>query len=114
MELFLILQAIITRDSIWQFQYKEVNLIPGFDDAIGLLSKDAEGDFIIPSELAYGTSGYNGIPPYTPLFFFNENEGFETKRITTKRKQILLPVVQTHNLLPLKNVNKHILPFLVF
>jgi FKBP-type peptidyl-prolyl cis-trans isomerase len=56
-------------DSIWQFQYKEINLIPGFDDAIGLLNKNAEADVIIPSNLAYGTSGYNGIPPYTPLAF---------------------------------------------
>jgi FKBP-type peptidyl-prolyl cis-trans isomerase FkpA len=57
------------QDSIWQIIYKEENLIPGFVDAIGLLNKGAEADVIIPSELAYGSQGKIGIPPYTPLVF---------------------------------------------
>ncbi|MDB4584921.1 FKBP-type peptidyl-prolyl cis-trans isomerase, partial [Draconibacterium sp.] len=56
-------------DGIWEFVYKEVNLIPGFDEGIGMLNKGAEMDFIIPSELAYGATGVSGIPPYTPLLF---------------------------------------------
>jgi FKBP-type peptidyl-prolyl cis-trans isomerase len=57
------------QDSIWQFNYLEVNLIPGFNDGVGILNKDAEADIIIPSSLAYGASGYGTIPPFTPLAF---------------------------------------------
>ena len=57
------------KDSIWQLIYKEVSLIPGFDDGIALLNKGAEADIIIPSKLAYGSSGYQGIPPYSPILF---------------------------------------------
>src|SRR5690606_4141737 len=56
-------------DSIWQFNYKKVSLIPGFNDGIGLLNKGAEADIIVPSKLAYGASGYGAIPPYTTLVF---------------------------------------------
>ncbi len=55
-------------DGIWQFNYKEASLIPGFEDGIALLNKGAEVDIIIPSHLAYG-QGTDGIPPYTTLFF---------------------------------------------
>lgn len=57
------------QDSIWQFKYLDVSLITGFNDAIGLLNKGAEADVIIPSSLAYGSSGYGEILPYTPLVF---------------------------------------------
>ncbi len=56
-------------DSIWEFSYKENDLIPGFDDGIALLNKGAKADIIIPSSLAYGPSGNIGIPPYTPIIF---------------------------------------------
>lgn len=56
-------------DSIWQFNFRQVSLIPGFNDAIELLNKGAEADVIIPSLLAYGIYGYGDIPPYTPLVF---------------------------------------------
>ncbi len=55
-------------NGIWQFNYLEVALIPGFDDGIALLNKGAEIDMIIPSNLAYG-EGTSGIPPYTTLLF---------------------------------------------
>jgi FKBP-type peptidyl-prolyl cis-trans isomerase len=57
------------QDSIWQFKFKEVTLIPGFNDGIALLNKGAEADVIIPSSLAYGANGYGAIPPYTTLVF---------------------------------------------
>lgn len=57
------------QDSIWQLIYKEVALIPGFDDGIALMNKGAEVDMIIPSELAYGPLGSGNIPPYTTLMF---------------------------------------------
>ena len=56
-------------DSIWKFVYKSHNLIPGFDEAISLLKKGAEADFIIPSKLGYGSNGSVEIPAYTPLGF---------------------------------------------
>lgn len=55
-------------DSIWQLPYKEIELIPGFDDGIALMNKGTELDMIIPSELAYGSSGEK-MPPYTTLRF---------------------------------------------
>ncbi len=56
-------------DSIWKFNFKEGNLIPGFNDGIQLLNKGAESEIIVPSSLAYGATGYGTIPPYTPLIF---------------------------------------------
>lgn len=58
-----------SKDSIWKLKYLEVSLIPGFNDGVSLLNKGAEADIIIPSEFAYGASGYQEIPPYTPLVF---------------------------------------------
>lgn len=57
------------QDSIWQFNYLDISLIPGFNDGIALLNKGAEADIIIPSAYAYGATGYGGVPPYTPLVF---------------------------------------------
>ncbi len=57
------------QDSIWQFKFKEVTLISGFNDGIALLNKGAEADVIIPSKLAYGDNGYGAIPPFTPIVF---------------------------------------------
>ena len=56
-------------DSIWQFKYLEVSVIPGFNNGISILNKGAEADIIIPSKLAYGATGYGEIPPFTPLGF---------------------------------------------
>jgi FKBP-type peptidyl-prolyl cis-trans isomerase FkpA len=57
---------------VWKFIYKENNLIPGFDDGIGLMSKGSRIDMIIPSELAYGPYGSYSVPPYTTLMFAAE------------------------------------------
>lgn len=56
-------------DSIWQFKYLEVPVIPGFNEGVAMLNKGAIVDILIPSRLAYSASGYGNIPPYTPLFF---------------------------------------------
>lgn len=56
-------------DSIWEFIYKEIDFIPGFDDGIALMNKGAELNFIIPSELAYGATGSGIISPYTTIMF---------------------------------------------
>jgi FKBP-type peptidyl-prolyl cis-trans isomerase len=43
--------------------------IPGFEEGLMLLSKGAKATLIIPSNLAYGEQGNQGIPPFTPLIF---------------------------------------------
>lgn len=72
--------AFYYQDSIWKFNYKEVSLIPGFDDGIALLNKGAEADIIIPSKLAYGPSGYGDIPAYTPLVFSMKMRNLKPKQ----------------------------------
>ena len=43
--------------------------IPGFEEGLMLLNKGAKATLILPSSLAYGEQGNQGIPPYTPLIF---------------------------------------------
>lgn len=43
--------------------------IPGFDEGLMLLPKGTKATLIIPSKLAYGEQGNQGIPPYTPIVF---------------------------------------------
>lgn len=43
--------------------------IPGFDEALLLLSKGAKASVIVPSKLGYGPQGSQIIGPYTPLMF---------------------------------------------
>lgn len=56
-------------DGIEKMVYKEKDLIPGFEEAIGLMKKGEGATFVIPSKLAYGSDWYDYIPPYTPLIF---------------------------------------------
>ena len=44
-------------------------LFPGLRESVGLLQKGGKGTFIVPSALAFGTSGSGGIPPNSPLLF---------------------------------------------
>jgi FKBP-type peptidyl-prolyl cis-trans isomerase len=43
--------------------------IPGFEEGLMLLNKGAKATIILPSNLAYGEQGNQGIPPYSPLVF---------------------------------------------
>ena len=56
-------------DAIWEFIYKEEDLIPGFDDGLSLMNKGTGIDMIIPSHLAYGEEGYGLIKPYSTVVF---------------------------------------------
>jgi len=47
----------------------ELDMIDGWDDAMRTLRKNAKVQFIIPSDLAYGSAGSGSIPPYTTLVF---------------------------------------------
>ena len=43
--------------------------IPGFEEGLMLLTKGSKATLILPSTLAYGEQGNQGIPPFTPLVF---------------------------------------------
>ena len=43
--------------------------IPGFEEALFLLPKVRKQQLALPSNLAYGEQGNQGIPPFTPLVF---------------------------------------------
>lgn len=43
--------------------------IPGFEEGLMLLPKGSKATLILPSKLAYGDQGNQGIPPFTPLIF---------------------------------------------
>lgn len=49
--------------------YKEDPVIAGWEEAIGLLKKDASALIIVPSKLAYKGDRVGIIPPYSPLVF---------------------------------------------
>lgn len=48
---------------------RDVNIIPGFEEAVSLMKEGGEAVFLMPSSLAYGALGYGPIPGYTPLLF---------------------------------------------
>ena len=53
-----------------EFKVGEGQVIPGWDEGIMLLNKGDKARFIIPSDLAYGSSGAGGvIPPNATLIF---------------------------------------------
>lgn len=59
-------------NGIWQFTYRPEDVIPGLVNGISRMNKGAEIEMIIPSDLAYGSSGTNLIPPYTPLIYLSK------------------------------------------
>ena len=44
-------------------------VIPGWDEGIALMKQGGVASLIIPSSLAYGSSGSGPIPPYSTLVF---------------------------------------------
>ena len=44
-------------------------VIPGWDEGLLLLTKGSKATFVIPSSLAYGEQGNQGVQPFTPLVF---------------------------------------------
>ncbi len=44
-------------------------VIPGWTEGVQLMRKGGKCNLIIPSAIAYGPQGQNGIPPYSPLVF---------------------------------------------
>jgi FKBP-type peptidyl-prolyl cis-trans isomerase FkpA len=56
-------------DSTYHFVYKEPEMIKGWDEMIGMMNVGKKIEFIVPSNLAYGATGYGSVPPYTSLIF---------------------------------------------
>lgn len=59
------------------FPMEEMGMIPGWIEGIGKMNKGGQAMLILPSSIAYGPTGYQGIPPFTPLRF--EIEVIDTK-----------------------------------
>ncbi|PKR82293.1 peptidylprolyl isomerase [Brumimicrobium salinarum] len=58
------------RGQPFEFQYLINNLIPGFNEGVGLSKKGTKIDLYVPYFLAYGVSGRGRqIPPYSDLLF---------------------------------------------
>ena len=52
----------------YELVYGDMALGQGFYEALGLVSKGGDGEFVIPSSLAFGSEGvYDAILPYTPF-----------------------------------------------
>jgi len=58
-----------SRDSSWTYVHKKQNLLASWDEITGLMNKGCKMEFIIPSSLAYGSTGAGVIPPYASLIF---------------------------------------------
>ena len=56
-------------DSTLTFVLGNPPMIKGWDDGMKVINKNARVQLIIPSELAYGSSGAGAIPPYKTLVF---------------------------------------------
>jgi FKBP-type peptidyl-prolyl cis-trans isomerase len=56
-------------DSSYTFVLGEQNMIEGWDDGMKVMNKGARVQLIIPSDLAYGSTGRGSIPPYQTLIF---------------------------------------------
>jgi FKBP-type peptidyl-prolyl cis-trans isomerase FkpA len=51
------------------FPVAEGLMIPGFDEGITYMKQGGKASFLVPSKLAYGTTGYYTIPGYTALLY---------------------------------------------
>lgn len=58
-----------SNDGTYEFILGNPPMIPGWDDAMKVMNKNAKIQFIVPSALAYGGEGEGAIPPYTTLIF---------------------------------------------
>jgi FKBP-type peptidyl-prolyl cis-trans isomerase len=51
------------------FPFNENVMIPGIEEGVGYMKVGGKSKLLVPSVLAYGTTGYYIIPGYTPLLF---------------------------------------------
>ena len=57
------------KDSTFTFVLGNPPLIKGWDDGMKVINKNATVQLIVPSDLAYGSTGAGVIPPYKTLVF---------------------------------------------
>jgi len=69
-------------------------VIPGWDEGLMLLGSGAKATFIIPSNLAYGDQGYNGIPPFATLVFDVELKGIHPIKHAAPKPAVKKPVTK--------------------
>ena len=56
-------------DSTFQFVLNTTPMIKGWEDGMKVVAEESRTYLIIPSEHAYGSTGYGGIGPYETLIF---------------------------------------------
>ncbi len=59
----------INNEGTYEFILGVPNFISGWNDALRIMNKGSKMQFVIPSDLAYGSRGQGTIPPYTTLVF---------------------------------------------
>ncbi|MCK5220950.1 MAG: FKBP-type peptidyl-prolyl cis-trans isomerase [Candidatus Aminicenantes bacterium] len=64
-----LLDGSVFDNGIFSFILGRGEVIPGFDQGIAFMKEGGKAQLIIPSNLAYGSTGQNTIPPYTTLLF---------------------------------------------
>ena len=58
-----------SQDSTYSYVHGEKAMIPGWENGMSVINKDAKVQLIIPSDLAYGANGAGRIGPYQTLIF---------------------------------------------
>jgi FKBP-type peptidyl-prolyl cis-trans isomerase FkpA len=75
------------------------NLIKGWQEAIPMLGIGGKGTFIVPSEIAYGSSAKGDIPANSVLAFDIELVDINTpERQAAKEQQMIANYIKEHNL----------------
>lgn len=64
-----IFDSSVKRAQSFRFVISSGQVIPGFDEAVRIMSKGSKYRFIIPPELAYNEREVNNIPPFSTLIF---------------------------------------------
>jgi FKBP-type peptidyl-prolyl cis-trans isomerase len=59
----------VERGTPFEFPLGTPGIIQGWNEGFALLNKGSKATLILPSAVAYGSTGNRGIPPYTPLVF---------------------------------------------
>jgi FKBP-type peptidyl-prolyl cis-trans isomerase len=59
----------VDRGKPYEFPLGQGQVIQGWDEAIATMKVGERAILVIPSDLAYGDRGNNGIPPFSPLVF---------------------------------------------
>ncbi len=80
--------------------------IPGFDEGLMLFPKGTKATLILPSKLAYGEQGNQGIPPFTPLIFEVEIVNVIPKKPGSVAPPVVAPAPQAKPVTPAPKVKK--------